>query len=215
MSKAEETGVLGTQRTEGVGAESSYREVSGQLAQARMQLAMAQRHATKLPLATEDQEKSRKALAEAIALCAVATRSAKANGLYKLLDSGLNPSELRQAVAKGMSPPTDSRGHRSGRGLLAAAPDPRCASLFAQLDACRRMNLEGLRWLAQPRPQPDEQWRGSQLLKIAEQLCVVTALESKLLGMHVIGDSTTDPVAVRRAVAAWAIETTRKEIAAD
>jgi hypothetical protein len=75
------------------------------------------------------------------------------------------------------------------------------------------MNLQGLRWLLQASDDRDDQWRGKQFLKIAEQLCVVTALESKLMGQYPLGDSQADPVAMRRAVAQWAVEATRRELA--
>jgi hypothetical protein len=74
------------------------------------------------------------------------------------------------------------------------------------------MNLEGLRCLALATEQPATAWRGAQLLKVAEQLCVVTALESKLLGRYVLGETQEEPVNVRRAVARWAIEATRREL---
>jgi hypothetical protein len=190
-----------------------YKEVSSQLGRARALLALAHRTAIKMPLAPEDQTNSNTSLAEAIGFCVSATRSAKANNLYKLTDSGLNPSELRHSVERAMTKPVSSRPAMPPRRPLATPNDPVRLSLFAQLDACRRLNLEGLRWLNQPGASAEDTWRGKQLMKIAEQLCVVTALESKLFGAYVLGDSRDEPPAVRKAINFWATETTRKELA--
>ena len=188
-----------------------YKEVSGQLGRARALLALAHRTAIKMPIEPDDQTKSNTSLAEAIGLCVSATRAAKANNLYKLTDSGLNPSELRHSVEQAMRKPVSSRPGPPRR-TLATPNDPIRISLFAQLDACRRLNLEGLRWLTAPAASDEDTWRGKQLMKIAEQLCVVTALESKLFGAYVVGGPHDEPPAVRKAINAWATETTRKEL---
>src|SRR5712692_2237582 len=85
------------------------KEVSGHLARARALLAMAHRHAAKMPLAADDQEKSRNLLSESIGLCVTATHAAKANNLYKMFDSGLNPSELRHGVERALTKPANSK----------------------------------------------------------------------------------------------------------
>jgi len=203
--------VTGTDRMDDAKVDGLVKEITGQLGRARALLALAHRIAIKMPLAPDDQTKSNTSLAEAIGFCVNATRSAKANNLYKLLDSGLNPSELRHSVERAMKklPPGKSS---SGRTPSPDARDPIGASLFAQLDACRKLNLEGLRWLTQPAPSDEDTWRGKQLMKIAEQLCVVTALESKLFGSYVLGDPRDEPARVRKAIAIWATEATRKEL---
>jgi hypothetical protein len=208
-------GAQGTENAANADTDRIGREAAGQLARARTLLALAQRHAAALPLEPQDQEKSRAALAEAIGLCVTATRTAKAHNLYKLADSGLNPSELRQAVQRALSPRPDAEPHDPKRGARNPAPTPdrRSAPLLAQLDAARRMNVEGIRWLTHSEDSHDAEWRGNQLLKIAEQLCVTTALECKLLGLYVLGDPRDEPAAIRKAVRAWATEVTRKEVA--
>jgi len=194
------------------------KEITGQLGKARALLALAHRTAIKMPLTPDDQTKSNTSLAEAIGFCVNATRSAKANQLYKLTDSGLNPSELRHSVEHAMKKPVPSKpspGKPIAGGGRPAPPDlkdPVRASLFAQLDACRRLNVEGLRWLSQSVPSHEDTWRGKQLMKIAEQLCVVTALESKLFGSYVLGNASDEPPRVRKAIAIWATEATRKEL---
>jgi hypothetical protein len=191
------------------------KEVSGYLSKARALLAMAHKFAVKMPLAAEDQEKSRSSLAEAIGQCVTATHAAKAHNLYKLLDSGLNPSELRHSVERALAKPPNTRNSNDGRRAAAFTPsqDPVTTGLLMQLDASRRINLEGLRWLTQAAENSEENWRGKQLLKIAEQLCVVTALESKLFGKYPLMDSREEPAAVRKAIGIWATETTRRELA--
>ena len=163
---------LGTSKTEKAETDKLYEEVSSFLARARTVLALAHRHAAKMPLAEEDQTKSRTALAEAIGLCVNATHSAKANNLYRLMDSGLNPSELRHSVQRALTEATITRSASNSRrsGPSIPAPERASAILFAQLNACRVINVEGLRWLSQPDPSTESQWRGTQLLKIAEQL---------------------------------------------
>ena len=190
------------------------KEVSGYLNKARALLAMAHRFAAKMPLAPEDQDKSRSSLAEAIGQCVTATPAAKANNLYKLLDSGLNPSELRHSVERALTKPPHTRNSSDGRrAAVTPSQDPVATGLLVQLDACRRINLEGLRWLTQAAENSEENWRGKQLLKIAEQLCVVTALESKLFGKYPLMDSREEPAAVRKAIGIWATEATRRELA--
>lgn len=191
------------------------REVSGQLSKARALLATAHRSAVKMPLEAGDQEKSRAAMSEAIGLCVNVTHTAKANNLYKLTDSGLNPSELRHCVERAMTKPAGSKSSSEGRRPpnISPAKDAVSTGLLVQLDACRRINLEGLRWLTQAAENSEENWRGKQLLKIAEQLCVVTALESKLHGRYPLGDPTDEPAAVRKAIGIWATEATRRELA--
>ncbi len=195
--------------------DQTHKEVTGQLGRARALLAMAHRYAAKMPLEPDDQEKSRVALAEAIGLCVTATRAAKASNLYKMLDSGLNPSELRHCVERALSKPTSSvPSHKEQRSRPVHPPtDGLRVALFAQLDACRRLNLEGLRWLDGSEANSLDNWRGKQLLKIAEQLCVVTALESKLLGQYSLGDTRDEPAGIRKTIAIWATEATRKELA--
>jgi hypothetical protein len=190
------------------------KEVSGYLSKARALLAMAHKFAVKMPLATEDQDKSKLSLAEAIGQCVTATHAAKANNLYKLADSGLNPSELRHSVERALTRPPTARNSPDGRRAPAFSPsgDPVATGLLVQLDACRRINLEGLRWLTQAAENSEESWRGKQLLKIAEQLCVVTALESKLFGKYPLLGSREEPAAVRKAIGIWATEVTRREL---
>ena len=143
----------GTQGAEKVDAKQQIAEINGKLNKARALLAMAQSLAAKMPLAADDQTKSKASLAEAIGLCVEATRAAKQNGLYKLPDSGLNPSEIRHAVERGLGPPRDSRGRSGSRGRPGdSAGKVQNPTLLAQLNACRIMNAEGLRWLSQPEP---------------------------------------------------------------
>ena len=206
---------LGAERTEHADITRYQQEIVGHLAKARALLALAQRHASRMPLAPEDQEKSRAGLAEAIGLCVTATRLAKSQNIYRIPDSGLNASEIRNSVERAVSktarvknPPDRPRGR--------AAPltsDPQSGPLLTQLDACRRMNMDGLRWLGRSDELPEGNWRGNQLLKIAEQLCVITAMESKLLGVYVMGESSLEPAVIRKAVNLWATETTRRELA--
>ena len=205
---------IGTDRMENAELDRLVNEVSGYLSKARALLAMAHRFAAKMPLATEDQEKSKLSLAEAIGQCVTATHAAKANNLYRLHDSGLNPSELRHSVERALTKPP-AKSASDGRRIPAVTPskDPVATGLLVQLDACRRINLEGLRWLTQAAENSEESWRGKQLLKIAEQLCVVTALESKLLGKYPLMDSREEPAAVRKAIGIWATEATRRELA--
>ncbi|GEM_PF-6562628 len=203
------SGTQGTEQT--TDAKQLVAEITGKLNKARTLLAMAHRLASKMPPTPDDQTKCKASLAEAIGLCVAATRAAKDNSLYKLPDSGLNPSEIRHAVERGLRPSRDSGGRPGPRGR---SDDGKVhPTLLAQLNACRAMNAEGLRWLAQPQPAADAAWRGNQLLKIAEQLCVITALESKLLGVYVMGDSRMEPARARRAINDWATETTRREVA--
>jgi hypothetical protein len=206
------TGIAGTENAD---LDRLLKEASGQLGKARALLASAHRLAVKMPIEQADQEKSRAALAEAIGLCVAVTHSAKANNLYKMLDSGLNPSELRHTVERALTKPSAARSSSNNRRSPAPAPrkDAVTTGLLLQLDACRRINLEGLRWLVQASDNSEENWRGRQLLKIAEQLCVVTALESKLHGRYPIGNPTDEPASVRRAISDWAAEATRKELA--
>lgn len=201
-------------RAENAEVDRLYREANGQLARARGLLALAHRHASKLPPTSEDQEKSRTALAEAIGLCVTATHYAKAHNLYKITDSGLNPSQIRRSVQLGLSKSGNSGGPATRQRPQPPAPSPDRLSLplFAQLDACRRMNLEGLCCLAESENQPQGTWRGTQLLKIAEQLCVITALECKLLGLYVLGDPAKEPAAVRQTIGDWATAATRKDL---
>ena len=208
---------LGAQQKTEANTDRLRQEASAQLARARGFIALAQRYACKLPPTADDREKSQMALAEATNLCVAASRSAKANNLFQLIDSGLNPSEIRKSVQQGLSPRSESKGPPApGRVRLTNdSRDQLSASLFAQLDACRRMNVEGMRWQAQSNEQPEAQWRGQQLLKISEQLCVITALESKLLGRYVLGEPGDDPAAVRQAVCHWAEEATRRELAGE
>lgn len=205
----------GTDRMENAELDRLTKEVSGYLNKARALLAMAHRFAAKMPLAAEDQDKSRSSLAEAIGQCVTATHAAKANNLYKLTDSGLNPSELRHSVERALTRPPNTKNFSEGRRAPAFTPskDPVATGLLVQLDACRRINLEGLRWLTQASDNSEESWRGKQLLKIAEQLCVVTALESKLYGKYPLLDSREEPAAVRKAIGIWATEATRRELA--
>jgi hypothetical protein len=206
------TGIAGTENAD---LDRLLREASGQLSKARALLASAHRVAVKMPLEQADQDKSRTALAEAIGLCVAVTHSAKANNLYKMLDSGLNPSELRHTVERAMTKPSGAKSPSNNR--RGSAPSPRkdavATGLLLQLDACRRINLEGLRWLVQASDNSEESWRGRQLLKIAEQLCVVTALESKLHGRYPLGDPTDEPANIRRVISDWAADATRKELA--
>ncbi len=211
----------GTQMNDG-NQESDVRrvqqEIAGQIARARAALALAHRHASKLPLTAEEQEKSQRALADAIGLCVMATHAAKKHSLYKIADSGLNPSELRRSAQRGLSRNADGRGRggTSRRARPAAAQSDRSAApLLVQLDASRRMNVEGMRCLTQLGTSREGAWRGGQLLRIAEQLCVITAMESKLMGVYVLSDARTDPAAARAAVCQWATEATRKEIEAE
>jgi hypothetical protein len=204
----------GAARTENADLDRLLKEASGQLSRARALLASAHRLAVKMPLEATDQEKSKASLAEAIGLCVTVTHSAKANNLYKLLDSGLNPSELRHSVERALSKPTGSHSSNNRRSKAAAsAKDAVSAGLLVQLDACRRINLEGLRWLTQASDNSEESWRGKQLLKLAEQLCVVTALESKLHGRYPLGSPTDEPASIRKAISDWASDATRKELA--
>jgi hypothetical protein len=206
----------GTVGTENADLDRLLKDASGQLNKARALLASAHRLAVKMPLESADQEKSRTALAEAIGLCVTVTHTAKAKNLYKLIDSGLNPSELRHSVERALSKPSSAKPSSNNRRAPAAASskskDAVSTGLLLQLDACRRINLEGLRWLVQASDNSEENWRGRQLLKIAEQLCVVTALESKLHGRYPLGNPTDEPASVRRAIAEWATEATRKEL---
>jgi hypothetical protein len=205
------TGIAGTENAD---LDRLLKEASGHLNKARALLASAHRLTVKMPLDQADQEKSRSALAEAIGLCVAVTHTAKANNLYKMLDSGLNPSELRHTVERAMSKPSGAKSTNNRRGPAPTArSDAVSSGLLLQLDACRRINLEGLRWLVQASDNSEENWRGRQLLKIAEQLCVVTALESKLHGRYPLGDATDEPAHVRRAISDWAAEATRKELA--
>jgi hypothetical protein len=198
-----------------VAPDGLYKEAVGQLSKARALLASAHRCAVKMPLDVADQEKSRSALSEAIGLCVTVTHTAKANNLYRLLDSGLNPSELRHSVERALTKPTRTKSseQRPRSNSTPAANDPQAMGLLLQLDACRRINLEGLRWLGQGTENSQEAWRGKQLLKIAEQLCVTTALESKLLGKYPLGRTTDEPAMVRKAIAQWAGDATRRELA--
>ena len=208
---------LGAQQKTEANTDRLRQEASAQLARARGFVALAQRYACKLPPSAEDREKSQMALAEATKLCVAASQSAKANTLFQLVDSGLNPSEFRRSIQYGLSPQAESKGQSApGRARLSTDNrDQISVSLFAQLDACRRMNLEGIRCQAQSDDDTETRWRGQQLLKIAEQLCVITALESKLFGRYVLGDPTDDPAAVRQAVNDWATEATRRELAGE
>lgn len=205
------TGIAGTENAD---LDRLLKEASGQLGKARALLASAHRIAVKMPLEQADQEKSRSALAEAIGLCVSVTHTAKANNLYRLLDSGLNPSELRHSVERAMSKPPGGKQPANRRGASpTVGKDAVSTGLLLQLDACRRINLEGLRWLVQATDNSEESWRGRQLLKIAEQLCVVTALESKLHGRYPLGEPTDEPANIRRTIADWAAQATRKELA--
>jgi hypothetical protein len=191
------------------------KDASGHLNRARALLASAHRLAVKMPLEAPDQEKCRTALAEAIGLCVTVTHTAKAHNLYKLMDSGLNPSELRHSVERALSKPSGAKASSNNRRSAPPAPkstDAVATGLLLQLDACRRINVEGLRWLVQGSDNSEEGWRGRQLLKIAEQLCVVTALESKLHGRYPLGNANDEPAGVRRAISEWAAEATRKEL---
>ncbi len=189
----------GTQGAEQMDAKQLVAEITGKLNKARTLLAMAHRLASKMPLAPDDQAKSKTSLAEAIGLCVEATRTAKQHDLYRLLDSALNPSEIRHAVERGLRPSRDSRGRPGPRGRTGdSGGKVQNPTLLAQLNACRAMNAEGIRWLSQPEPAAEDAWRGNQLLKIAEQLCVITALESKLLGVYVMGDSRMEPARARQ-----------------
>jgi len=204
----------GSDRTENAFPESLQKEVIAHLSKARALLATAHRFAVKMPLEPVDQEKARSALAEAIGLCVNVTHTSKANNLYKLLDSGLNPSELRQSVERALIKPAKARSSdRRQRTNSPPSNDPQATALLLQLDACRRINLEGLRWLTQGGENSQEAWRGKQLMKIAEQLCVITALESKLLGKYPLGRPGDEPAMVRRTIAHWAGEATRRELA--
>ena len=205
-----------TDRTENAEKERLRQEVTGQLARARGFLHLAHRYAAKLPPTSDDREKSRMALAEATTLCVAASRSSKTNNLFQLVDSGLNPSEIRRSVQNGLDPAENPKTPaKPGRARTPDNEDQVSASLLAQLDACRRMSLEGLRCLNRPDADPDDAWRGQQFVKIAEQLCVITALESKLLGRYVMGDPAEEPAAVRHAVCEWAAEATRRELAGE
>lgn len=207
--------MTGTDRKENADLDRLVKEASGHLGKARALLAMAHRLAVKIPLEASDQEKSRGALAEAIGLCVTVTHSAKANNLYRMPDSGLNPSELRHSVERVLTNPAGSKSSTNNRRAANYSPpkDAIAMGLFVQLDACRRINVEAIRWLGQASDNSQESWRGKQLLKIAEQLCVVTALESKLHGRYPLGDSGDEPAAVRKIVSTWATDTTRKELA--